>query len=142
MKPSKEGFCFCKLIIILGDYFMSDNDITPIVIDLTSQNKLNESWLRMFGYGIKSILSHMFGETSIPKAILLHSQILSAEKKTISHPISSLAWTTREPIKTNHFLIELFRSLKVKQVLSGLLNKGDLRWQYYHLKNNKDIMFY
>jgi len=69
MKPSKEGFCFCKLIIILGDYFMNDKDITPIVIDLTSQNKLNESWLRLFGYGVKSILSHMFGETSIPVTV-------------------------------------------------------------------------
>ena len=69
MKPSKEGFCFCKLIIILGVSFMNNKDITPIVIDLSSQDKLNESWLRLLGFGVKSILSHMFGQTTIPVTV-------------------------------------------------------------------------
>lgn len=39
-----------------------------IVIDLT-QETLNESWLRMFGSAIESILGAMFGGSSIPVSI-------------------------------------------------------------------------
>ena len=40
-------------------------DLAPIVIDLSaaSSGELNESWLSMFGGGIKMILQRMFGAT-------------------------------------------------------------------------------
>ena len=43
-----------------------EEELTPIVIDLTNGNKLDESWLRMLGFGVKSILNAMFGGDSVP----------------------------------------------------------------------------
>tara|TARA_Y100000034_G_C6621849_1_gene271126 strand:+ start:231 stop:554 length:324 start_codon:yes stop_codon:yes gene_type:complete len=43
-------------------------DLTPVVIDLgkLKENKLDESFLLMFGWAIKKILKAMFGNVSIP----------------------------------------------------------------------------
>ena len=41
---------------------MADKDIVPIHIDLNSPDKLNESFLRMFGTAIKWVLRQMFGQ--------------------------------------------------------------------------------
>jgi hypothetical protein len=54
---------------VSGTTFMNNNDITPIVIDLTKKDNLNESWLRLFGFGVKAILSHMFGQTTVPVTV-------------------------------------------------------------------------
>jgi len=42
--------------------------IVPIVIDLNKakEKRLDESFLRMFGFGVKSLLKAMFGNVSIP----------------------------------------------------------------------------
>ena len=42
--------------------------LTPIVIDLNKakENRLDESFLRMFGWGVKKILQRMLGDISIP----------------------------------------------------------------------------
>ena len=42
--------------------------LTPIVIDLNAlkQNKLDESWLAMFGFGVKKLLKAILGDFSIP----------------------------------------------------------------------------
>ena len=52
----------------MSDILKEDN-LVPVVIDLNEMNKLDESWLRMFGDGIKSILKSMFGGTPIPTTI-------------------------------------------------------------------------
>jgi len=41
---------------------MADKDIIPIEIDLNRKDKLNESFLRMFGDAIKWVLRRMFGQ--------------------------------------------------------------------------------
>ena len=38
------------------------NDLTPIHIDLSKGNQINESFLLMFGTAIKMILQRMFGQ--------------------------------------------------------------------------------
>jgi|TARA_R110002020_G_scaffold90394_6_gene220076 hypothetical protein len=45
---------------------LTEEDISPIVIDLTNKNKLDESWLRMMGFGVKAILNRMFGGVGVP----------------------------------------------------------------------------
>jgi hypothetical protein len=45
---------------------MQDNDTTPIVIDFGEKDTMNESFLRMMGFGIKAILNRMFGGSAIP----------------------------------------------------------------------------
>ena len=47
---------------------MDDKELTEIEIDL-SGDKLNESFLRMFGFGVKAILKRMFGGTSVPVSV-------------------------------------------------------------------------
>lgn len=69
---------------------MSNNsDIVPVEINL-NQKTMDESWLRMFGNGIKMILNQMFGGAQIPiKVRGTQSQIdsftktLNSEKKYI-----------------------------------------------------------
>ena len=43
---------------------LKEEELAPIVIDLTNGDKLDESWLRMFGFGVKTILNQMFGRSS------------------------------------------------------------------------------
>ena len=40
---------------------LKEDDLSPVVIDLTNGDKLDESFLRMFGFWSKKILQHMFG---------------------------------------------------------------------------------
>ena len=42
--------------------------LTPIIIDLSKakEKRLDESWLRTFGWGVKSLLKAMFGKVSLP----------------------------------------------------------------------------
>tara|TARA_R100000315_G_C5227610_1_gene138619 strand:+ start:1066 stop:1389 length:324 start_codon:yes stop_codon:yes gene_type:complete len=44
------------------------DDLTPIVIDLekAKEKDLDESFLRMFGWGIKKLLKAVLGDVSIP----------------------------------------------------------------------------
>jgi len=48
---------------------LNEEDLTSVEIDLTSGDKLDESWLRMLGFGIKSILGRMFGNSSVPVSV-------------------------------------------------------------------------
>jgi hypothetical protein len=48
---------------------LKEEEISPIVIDLTNGDKLDESWLRMLGFGVKSILNSMFGGSSVPVSV-------------------------------------------------------------------------
>lgn len=45
---------------------LKEKDISPIIIDFSAENKLEESWLRMMGFGVKAILNRMFGGSSMP----------------------------------------------------------------------------
>jgi hypothetical protein len=48
---------------------LNEEEKFPIVIDLTNGDKLDESWLRMLGFGIQSILGAMFGGSSVPVSV-------------------------------------------------------------------------
>lgn len=67
-----------------------DKEIVPFTIDLTKgrRGELNESFLEMFGTGIKAILSRTFGGPEIPvlvrgseRDIKLFANTLQSEKK-------------------------------------------------------------
>lgn len=64
MRRQIEGatapFFFCAELFI---------DMEPIIIDLSKGNTLDESWLKMFGVGISSILQAMFGGKKIPLTV-------------------------------------------------------------------------
>ena len=48
--------------------------LTPIVIDLNKakEKKLDESFLRMFGFAVKSILKRMFDDVNVPVKVKGH----------------------------------------------------------------------
>ena len=48
---------------------MEDKQLAPIVIDLRNADNVNESWLKMFGSGVKSILNYMFGGPAVPVTV-------------------------------------------------------------------------
>jgi len=57
LHKSTEGF-------IMGE--LNENEISEIVIDLSKGDEINESFLKMMGFGIKAILKRMFGGNSFP----------------------------------------------------------------------------
>ncbi|HAW20566.1 MAG TPA: hypothetical protein DCX14_10315 [Flavobacteriales bacterium] len=49
---------------------MSDKELSPIVIDFATEGKeLNESWLGLFGMGIKEIIRGLFGQSTVPVSV-------------------------------------------------------------------------
>jgi hypothetical protein len=48
---------------------LEEDKIVEIVIDLSPENRLDESWLRMFGFWTKQVLGAMFGGAKIPVKI-------------------------------------------------------------------------
>ena len=44
-------------------------DLTEIVIDFSQEDRLDESFLKMMGWGIKAIMGRMFGGSSIPVTV-------------------------------------------------------------------------
>jgi len=62
-----------------------DNDIVPVKIDFAEirGNKLNESFLMMFGSWIETILGRMFGNNIIPVTIKGTKQEISSFANTL-----------------------------------------------------------
>jgi hypothetical protein len=46
-----------------------NSELTPIIIDLSSSDRLDESFLRTMGFGIKAILGRMFGGSAMPVTV-------------------------------------------------------------------------
>jgi hypothetical protein len=61
----------------------AQKDLVPITIDLTTDDILNESWLHMFGTGVKTILGAMFGGLSLPVYVKGHKSDVSSFAKTL-----------------------------------------------------------
>ena len=68
----------------------NDKDITPIEIDLgiARRGEVTESWLKMLGFGIESIMKAMFGGSAIPvrvkgskREVSSFAKALGSEKK-------------------------------------------------------------
>jgi hypothetical protein len=62
---------------------LKEEELSPIVIDLSSGNKLDESFLRMFGFWTKKILNYMFGGTGVPVTIKGNKRDVESFAKTI-----------------------------------------------------------
>lgn len=50
---------------------LKEDKLTEIVIDLDKlkENRLDESWLAMFGFHVKTIMQRMFGGSTIPVSV-------------------------------------------------------------------------
>ena len=70
---------------------IKEDKLASIEIDLTQRSSIDESWLRMFGENIKSILKAMFGNISLPvrvkgvaSDVRAFTKALGSEKRYIS----------------------------------------------------------
>ena len=64
---------------------LNEDKLTEIVIDLEEikKNKLNESWLAMFGYQIQVLMRRMFGGAQIPVTVKGNPREVDAFAKAI-----------------------------------------------------------
>ena len=62
---------------------MQDQEMTPIVIDFTKKDQVNESFLKMMGWGIKAIMNRMFGGSVIPVTVKGSAGDVNAFSKTL-----------------------------------------------------------
>ena len=67
---------------------MENEELTTIEIDLSEADNVSESWLKSFGFGIKSIMNYMFGGPKVPitvkgtkSQIKDFSRVLGREKR-------------------------------------------------------------
>lgn len=63
---------------------MSDK-LVPLVLDLTKANKLDESFIRLFGGMIKVLMQKMFGLPTPPISIRGTEEQIAALKTALSH---------------------------------------------------------
>ena len=98
------------------------DDLTPIVIDLekAKENDLDESFLRMFGWGIKKLLKAILGDVSIP----VHLKGNPSDVKSFLGALG--AETIREPIGVNLHSTKPSQGSKERPGLSGLSNRKKL----------------
>ena len=66
---------------------LNEDKLTEIVIDLEElkKNKLNESFLAMFGYWIQVIMKRMFGGSEIPVSVKGNPRDVSAFARAIGN---------------------------------------------------------
>jgi len=62
---------------------LKEEELSPIVIDLTNGDKIDESWLRMMGFGIKAILNRMFGGAPVPVSLKGNKHDVAAFTKAV-----------------------------------------------------------
>ena len=102
-------------------------DLAPIIIDLTPEDKLDESFLRMFGWGVEKILGTMFGGSPVPVSVRGSSsdvqafvQALAREKNYMD---SYIKYGLDNP--------STFRSkAQLDSAVSGFQNKTGLKWPF------------
>jgi hypothetical protein len=64
---------------------MENNEQKEIVIDFSVEGKhLNESFLGLFGFGVKQILKYVFGETAVPVTVRGSNSDVKSFANTIS----------------------------------------------------------
>jgi|TARA_R100000234_G_scaffold120132_1_gene105757 hypothetical protein len=107
---------------------MSD-DLQPIIIDFNecSNDTLNESFLKMFGFAVKSILKYMFNDSPIPVKIKGHpTQVKSF--------VNALAQEKRYLDSYKQFGLDDPRTLQDKSILTQSVRKFEratgLKWPF------------
>jgi len=79
-------YFFISLIMVEVLYLvekLKEEEISPIVIDLAHDDKLDESWLMSLGWGIEKILGMMFGGSTVPVHLKGSKRDVAAFTKTI-----------------------------------------------------------
>ncbi len=101
------------------------DDLAPIEIDLNqiNNNKLNESWLAMFGGAIKAIMQRMFGGDSLPIKVKGNRQQVKSFGQTIGREkayIQAVAKYGLNDPKTYKNKFSLYQAISRFERLTGL----------------------
>ena len=106
---------------------LEEQEITPIVIDLTNSDKLDESWLRMFGFGVKTILNQMFGGSPVPVSVTGNRSDVTAFAKTIGREKKYMDSIRRFGLDNP----KTFKNKsKLKRAVSDFTRRTGLKWPF------------
>ena len=64
---------------------LQEEELNSMEFDLSSGNKLEESFLRMFGFAVKSILNRMFGGSALPVSVKGNESDVRAFAKAVGN---------------------------------------------------------
>jgi hypothetical protein len=106
---------------------LKEEELSTIEIDLTNGDKLDESFLRMLGFGIKSILNHMFGGSTVPVSVRGNRSDVAAFAKTIGREkkyMDSIRQFGLDNPKT------FKNKSKLTQAVSNFTRKTGLKWPF------------
>ena len=106
---------------------LKEEELTSIEIDLTNGNKLEESFLRMFGFGVKAILNRMFGGASVPVTVKGNASDVSSFARTIGKE-------KRYMDAMNRYGLDNPKTFKSKSKLTQAINsferKTGVKWPF------------
>ena len=106
---------------------LQEEGVTPIVIDLTNGDKLDESWLRMMGFGIKAILNRMFGGSSVPVQLKGNKRDIEAFTKTIGKEKRYMDALRKYGLDNPRTYKNYF---KLKRSIADFTRKIQLKWPF------------
>jgi hypothetical protein len=108
---------------------ITEDKINPIVIDLSAakSNKLNESFLRIFGWAVSKLLNRMFGGAPVPVQI-------KGSPAEIESFANTLANEKRYLQSWQNYGLDDPRTYKDQALLRQSINKfertTDLKWPF------------
>jgi len=106
---------------------LKEEELSPVVIDLTNGDKLDESWLRMLGFGVKSIMNAMFGASAVPVSVKGSRSDVASFTKTVGREkkyMDSIRKFGLDNPKT-------FRNKsKLNRAVSDFTRKTGLKWPF------------
>jgi hypothetical protein len=106
---------------------MENKDITPIVIDFGEKDLMNESWLKMLGFGIKSILGAMFGGSAIPVTVKGSTSDVRSFAKTLGREKSYMDTYRRYGLDNS----QTYKSkYKLDKATKDFTRKTGIKWPF------------
>ena len=106
---------------------LKEEELSPIVIDLTNGDKLDESFMRMFGFWTKKILNYMFGGSSVPVQLKGNKRDVQAFAKTIGREKKYMDSIRRYGLDNP----KTFKNKsKLTRAVSDFTRKTGLKWPF------------
>ena len=106
---------------------LKEEELSSITIDLTNGDKLDESWLRMLGFGVKSIMNAMFGGSSVPVSVKGSRSDVASFTKTVGREKKYMDSIRRFGLDNP----KTFRDKsKLKRATSDFTRKTGLKWPF------------
>jgi hypothetical protein len=104
-----------------------EEELASPVIDLTNGDKLDESFLRMFGFWTKKILNYMFGGSAIPVTLKGNKKDVAAFTKAVGKEKKYMDSIRRYGLDNP----KTFKNKsKLERAVSDFTRKTGLKWPF------------